>query len=62
MIIGFAGRVKEMLIPALQLVNDGETYVYSRTIEKVITDKNKYNVHPISELNDDFLKKYQKFL
>ncbi len=60
LIIGFGRRVKGMLIPALQLVNDGETYVYSRTIEKVITDKNKYNVHPISELNDDILKKISK--
>ena len=69
LIIGFGRRVKGMLIPALQLVNDGETFIYSRTIEKVIADKKFEPIElPVSKahltqegLSETFIKYMQRW-
>jgi predicted dehydrogenase len=60
LIIGYGKRVKNTVIPALKLINDGNIYIYSRTYEKLISDKDKYQFEPIKELNNDLLEKIQR--
>ena len=56
LIIGFGKRVKNTVIPALKMINDGNIYVYSRIFEKIILEKNKYEIEPVNEIDGDILK------
>ena len=56
LIIGFGKRVKNTVIPALKMINDGNIYVYSRIFEKIILEKNKYEIEPLKEIDNNFLK------
>ena len=60
LIIGFGKRVKNTVIPALKLINDGDIYIYSKTFEKLILEKNKYGFKPIKNLNNNLLQNIQR--
>lgn len=53
LIIGFGFRVKNMIIPALKTLNDGNISIYSRNYEKLISKKNEYSFEPVQEINND---------
>ena len=55
LIIGFGKRVKNTVIPALKLINDGDIYIHSKTFEKLILEKDKYKFEPIKNLDNDLL-------
>ncbi len=60
LIIGFGKRVKNTVIPALKLINDGDIYIYSKTFEKLILEKDKYEFKPIKNIDNNLLSNIQR--
>lgn len=60
LIIGFGKRVKNTVIPALKIIDDGKIYVYSRVFEKIVSEKNKYEIEPIKDLTNDFIRNIKR--
>ena len=60
LIIGFGNRAKQTVIPALQVINEGKIFVFSRNFEKLDNQKEKYGIEPIKTLNNEVLKNINK--
>ena len=60
LIIGFGERVKNTVIPALKLINDGDIYIYSKTFEKLVLKENKYEFKPIKNITNTLLENIQR--
>ena len=60
LIIGFGNRAKQTVIPALQVINEGKIFVFSRNFEKLDNEKEKYNIESVKILNEEILKKIDK--
>jgi len=60
LIIGFGNRAKQTVIPALQVINEGKIFVFSKNFEKLNNQKKKYGVEPVKTLNNVILKDINK--
>tara|TARA_B100001057_G_C22830336_1_gene943149 strand:- start:1214 stop:2260 length:1047 start_codon:yes stop_codon:yes gene_type:complete len=60
LIIGFGKRAKYSILPALKIINEGKLYVFSNNLNKLETQKKKYDFELFNSIENESYEKISK--